>query len=130
MAGIASGSRSARAGATPDVWGGRLTFADARGILRGNVAAGEETVAIYRGRRCRVFAPRRVDCEVKLFEDVGRGDEQCHYMASLQLAATGILKRRGYRCGNRRRGRFDARPDWRPELARTVKAPRAARRGS
>jgi hypothetical protein len=97
------------------IWGGGLIkVPTARRLLEARLAESGEGTAVYLGDRCRAFGPRRVDCEVRVFEDfqdnaAGYTDD-CLRVSSLALAPTGILRDRTYACGDTRRAIFQRRP--------------------
>ena len=73
-----------------------------------------EGTVVSLGRRCPSFGPRRVDCDVRYFEDfvqVANRIEHCDH-TSVQLQRPGILRLRGYACENRKRAVFRKHPRW------------------
>lgn len=114
-------------GDSVDIWGGgRITTRQARRILQSRLEQPGEGTVVHIRRRCQPFGHRRVDCEVRYFEDFIDNEkgylDTCLRVSSLVLASSGVLHERGYRCGNRRRARFRVHPQWKPSLESTVSA--------
>lgn len=110
-----------------DIWGGgRITPRQARRLIEARLEQPGEGTVISIQRRCRPFGPRRVDCEVRFFEDFIDNEmgyrDTCLRVSSLVLASSGVLHERGYRCGNKQRARFRAHPKWKPSLEAALTA--------
>lgn len=99
-----------------EIWGGnRLTRRDGRRLLGPFAFQQAEGTTTRLGRRCRSFGPRRVDCEVRYFDDAARPEaiiEECYEIATVSLPRTGVLRFRSYPCGHRQRPVFRAHPKW------------------
>jgi hypothetical protein len=79
-----------------------LTVPLARRLL-GSSQGFTDLGAVVLGSECRRFGRLRVDCIVRS----GTSPSGCTGIASVRLAASGVVLRRNYECGRRR---FKARP--------------------
>ncbi|MDA0161290.1 hypothetical protein OM076_13515 [Solirubrobacter ginsenosidimutans] len=82
--------------------------------LLGDAQEEQANYVIYRSDRCRRFGTRRVDCEIRYRDeyDLDNVTETCDSIASIELQRSGIVFRRQYACGDRRRGIFRTQPEW------------------